>query len=268
MTEHAHVHAAPPIRFEQVGKVFERNGARTVAVDGLSFQVERGEYLCIIGRTGCGKSTTLNLLLGLQRATSGRVGVLGHDPHRDFAALKGRIGCVFQGDRLLPWRSVVDNVRLPLEILGIDEGRLPVSPLDWLRRVGLGDFANAFPNELSGGMRQRAAIARALVSDPEIVLADEAFGHLDEVTGHQLKTDFKALARDGGKTVVHITHSIDEAIALADRIIVMGRHGRIFSSFGTRDGVAGGQGADGFRRRIYAQIERSGDAGLAEAANA
>ncbi len=256
------------IRYERVGKVFAREGVRTTALDGLSFSVNRGEYLCIIGRTGCGKSTTINLLLGLLQASSGTVTVLGQDPHRDFAALKGRLACIFQGDRLLPWRSAIDNVRLPLEILGIDERSLALSPLDWLQRVGLAEFAAAFPHELSGGMRQRVAIARALVSDPEIVLADEAFGHLDEVTGHQLKSDFKRLAGHSGKTVVHITHSIEEAIALADRIIVLGRHGRIFSSFQTSEIAASEGGHDGLRRRIYAQIELSGQWALPEAANA
>lgn len=256
------------IHFEHVGKVFERDGVRTVAIDGLSLSVGRGEYLCVLGRTGCGKSTALNLVLGLQQASSGSVRVLGHDPHRDFAALKGRLACIFQGDRLLPWRSVAGNVRLPLEILGIAERSLALGPLDWLQRMGLGDFADAFPHELSGGMRQRAAMARALVSDPEIVLADEAFGHLDEVTGRQIKTDFRRLMKDSGRTVVHVTHSIEEAIALADRIVVLGRHGRIHASFRTGEGLAGEGGADGFRRRLYAQVEQSGGPPLAAAANA
>lgn len=248
----------PVIRYERVGKVFERDGARTVAIDGLSLTVSRGEYLCLLGRTGCGKSTALNLLLGLQQASSGQVTVLGHDPHRDFAALKGRLGCIFQGDRLLPWRSVIDNVRLPLEILDIDERRLAPGPRQWLERVGLADFADAFPHELSGGMRQRVAMARALVSDPEIVLADEAFGHLDEVTGRQIKTDFRKLVGDAGKTVVHVTHSIEEAIALADRIVVLGRHGRIHAGIRTGEGIAGEEGAEGLRRRLYALVEQSG----------
>jgi NitT/TauT family transport system ATP-binding protein len=260
--QHAEVQPRAVIRFEQVRKVYERHGARTVAVDGLSFSVRDGEYLCIIGRTGCGKSTTLNLLLGLQQASAGRIEVLGCDPWKQFRALKGKLGCIFQGDRLLPWRSILDNVRLPLEILGLDERKLAIGPLEWLQRVGLGDFAGAYPHELSGGMRQRAAMARALVSSPRIILADEAFGHLDEVTGRQLKADLRRLAREGGQTVVHITHSIDEAIEQADRILLFGR-GRLFASFQGR--AEASLDRDGFRRHLYAQIELSGRAAVEEA---
>ncbi len=256
------------IRCEHVRKVYARQGARTVAIEDLSLQVHRGEYLCILGRTGCGKSTTVNLLLGLQQASGGGVSVLGHDPHREFAALRGRIGCIFQGDRLLPWRSILDNVRLPLEILRVDERTLSPTPRQWLQRVGLGDFADAFPHELSGGMRQRAAMARALVSDPQIVLADEAFGHLDEVTGRQIKSDFRQLAKAGGKTVVHITHSIEEAIAQADRIVVLAPRGRVVASIRTSEGIAEADGVDGLRRRLYALIEGAGQAPLADAVHA
>ncbi len=246
------------IRFDAVRKLYERDGKRTLAIDNLSFDIARGEYVCIVGRTGCGKSTTVNLLLGLSAASSGRVSVLGHDPHRDFDALRGRIACIFQGDRLLPWRSALDNVRLPLEVLGIDEAALRISPRQWLARVGLGDFVHALPHELSGGMRQRVAMARALVANPEIVLADESFGHLDEVTAQKLKTDFRQLARDTGKTIVHITHSIDEAIQQADRILVLGAQGRLSASFHPAD-EAGGN-VEQLRERIYRQIESSAGA--------
>lgn len=237
------------ICFDAVTKTFERDGARTVAVQDLSFQISQGEYVCIVGRTGSGKSTTINLLLGLLAPTLGRIEVLGHDPHRDFARLKGRLACIFQGDRLLPWRSALDNVRLPLEILGIREASLRLTAAQWLDKVGLRDFAHALPQDLSGGMRQRVSIARALVSDPQIILADEAFGHLDEVTGNHIKADFKRLARSDGKTVLHITHSIEEAISLADRIVVFGRRGKIASSFST-----GGLGIETLRHRIYEQV--------------
>lgn len=256
------------IRYAGVRKSFGEGAALAPVIDGLDFEVRRGEYLCIIGSTGSGKSTTLNLMLGLLAASAGEVRVLGFDPSREFQALRGRLGCIFQGDRLLPWRSALDNVRLPLEILGIDERTLAVTPLDWLARVGLGESAQAFPHQLSGGMRQRVAMARALVSDPEIVLADEAFGHLDEVTGHRLKTDFKQVAREAGKTVVHVTHSIDEAVQLADRILLLGRHGRVFASFRPDRELAGSEGVESFKRRIYSQIELSSqiEARVAESA--
>lgn len=259
MTSSSPSFSSPALRFEKVRKCYERDGKRTLAIEDLSFEVGHGEYVCIVGRTGCGKSTTVSLLLGLTAANSGKVSVLGHDPHLEFAALRGRIACIFQGDRLLPWRSALDNVRLPLEVLGIDERRLSVGPRDWLARVGLADFLHALPHELSGGMRQRVAMARALVCDPSIVIADEAFGRLDEVTGRQLRGEFRALARDAGKTVLHITHSIDEAIAQADRILVFGQHGRLFSSFRVDEAASGAGGIERFRRYLYDQIELSGE---------
>ena len=214
------------ISFRNVSKAFA--GRRTVvAIDDLSFDVRTGEYLCIVGRTGCGKSTTIGLLLGLEKPSGGNVSVFGCDPFRQFDALRGKIGCVFQSDRLLPWRSAIDNIRVPIEIIGLDERRLQQKPTQWLDRLGLRAFENAYPHELSGGMRQRVALARALVSDPKILLADEAFGHLDEVTGDELRRDFHRLAKESGKTVLHVTHSIDEAITLSDRILVFGRPGHV-----------------------------------------
>ncbi|HEY0199663.1 MAG TPA: ATP-binding cassette domain-containing protein [Rhodanobacter sp.] len=241
------------IRCDNVRKEFVRDGNRTLAVDGLSFTVARGEYVCVVGRTGHGKSTLVNLLLGLLPASAGTVEVLGRDPYRQFDQLKGRLSCIFQGDRLLPWRTVLANVRLPLEILGIRERTLPLHAMDWLKRLGLQEVPGAYPHELSGGMRQRVAMARALVSDPEVVLADEAFAHLDAVTGDRIKSDFRQLMRSSGKTVIHITHSIEEATTLADRIIVLGEHGRIRASF-RADSVHGAHAIDELRHEIYRQV--------------
>jgi NitT/TauT family transport system ATP-binding protein len=243
------------ISFRGVTKRF--TGRRPVtAVADLSFDVALGEYVCIVGRTGCGKSTTVNLLLGVETPTAGGIAVLGLDPARQFNALRGRIGCVFQGDRLLPWRSAIDNVRVPIEIIGIPEPELRESPQHLLERLGLSGFENAFPHELSGGMRQRVGIARALASDPAIILADEAFGHLDEVTGSRLRTEFHQLAKESGKTVVHITHSIDEATTLADRILVFGRPGHVAADLKPRG--LNSEEREALRGQIFRLIEDTG----------
>jgi NitT/TauT family transport system ATP-binding protein len=219
------------IEFLNVSKNFRRNGHSAVAIENLTFDIEQGEYVSVIGRSGCGKSTSINLILGLLKPDNGKVIVRGIEPYTNFDALRGRIGCVFQNDRLLPWRSAVDNVLLPQEILGKRDAATYDAAIKLLARFGLEGFEKANPSELSGGMRQRVAVARAMASDPEILLADEAFGHLDEATADRLRSDFKAVAKQGGKTVLHITHSIDEAVALSDRIIVLGRPGKVIGSF-------------------------------------
>lgn len=248
---------AQAISFQTVSKSFVRGGRRTVAIEDLSFTIEQGRYVCVLGRSGCGKSTMINLLLGLSKPDRGAVRVLGHDPHDSFDRLKGHIGCVFQNDRLLPWRNAMDNVLLPLEILDVKDADHWHRASQWIERFGLAGFEKAHPSELSGGMRQRVALARALASDPDILLADEAFGHLDAATGDKLRRAFKAVARQGGKTVLHVTHSIDEAIELADQIIVLGRPGRILATFDntqSRDGAA----TDALRQDIMRYLRKDG----------
>jgi len=215
------------IVLDRVSRTFKSAGREVTAVDDLSLAIEPGEYVCIVGRSGGGKSTTVNLILGLLAPTTGTVRVFGHDPARDGDVLRGRVACIFQSDRLLPWRTAVDNVRLPLEIVGRDEARLAVSPAEWLSRFKLDGFEEAYPHELSGGMRQRVALARAMACDPDIILADESFASLDAITGEALRQEFRDAAKETGKTVIHITHSIDEAMSLADRILVFGRPGRV-----------------------------------------
>ena len=150
-------------------------------------------------------------------------------PHADFDYFRGRIATVFQQDRLLPWRSALDNAKLPLELIRLPEDEQRERAMTWLTRLGLGNFINAYPHELSGGMRQRVAIARAFVVQPDILLADEAFGHLDEVTAAELRETFLALARECGSTAILITHQLEEAISVGDRVVVLGKSAKLLA---------------------------------------
>ncbi|MGE3149125.1 MAG: ABC transporter ATP-binding protein [Pseudorhodoplanes sp.] len=219
------------IGFENVKKSFAQRQESVTAIEKLSFSIGKGEYVCVLGRSGCGKSTMINLLLGLSSPTAGAVRVSGLDPYNDFDALRGRIGCVFQNDRLLPWRTALENAILPLELKDHAKAQHHDRGERLLARLGLSKFVNAYPHELSGGMRQRVAIARAIASGPEILLADEPFGHLDAATGSELREEFREIWRRDGTTVFHVTHSIDEAIELATRIIVLAPPGQIVAEY-------------------------------------
>lgn len=167
------------------------------------------------------------MILGLERPTSGSLTIDDKEPYTDFGYFRGRLAAVFQTDRLLPWRKTIDNVAYGLEILRVPEPDRRTRAQGWLERVGLGGFENAYPYQLSGGMRQRVGIARAFCVEPEVVLCDEAFGHLDQVTATQLRGDFLELVRETGKTSVFITHDIDEAIELGTRVLVLGKPARL-----------------------------------------
>jgi NitT/TauT family transport system ATP-binding protein len=219
----------PHITFDGVTKVYRSGRGDVTAVQDLSFTVERGERVAIVGETGCGKSTTISLLLGLTAATRGRVEIEGTDVYAHFDRFRGRVAAVFQTDRLLPWKTAIANVRLPMEILGRSEHDVPVAPAQWIARLGLKGFEDAYPHELSGGMRQRVAIARALATEPDLILCDEAFGHLDEVTATRLRREFLALATGSNRTLLFITHSIEEAFVLGTRVLVMRRPGQVAS---------------------------------------
>jgi NitT/TauT family transport system ATP-binding protein len=185
--------------------------------------------VAIVGQTGCGKSTLFDLMIGLERPTAGSIRIGAKTPYGDFDHFRGQIATVFQQDRLLPWRSALDNVKLPLELIRLSDDEQHKRSLFWLERLGLANFARAYPHELSGGMRQRVAIARAFVVQPNILLADEAFGHLDEVTAAELRETFLSLARECGSTAILITHQLEEAIGVGDRIIVLGRAARLLA---------------------------------------
>jgi NitT/TauT family transport system ATP-binding protein len=210
--------------FEKVGHTFP-NGVR--ALDGLSFDIRAGEFVSLLGPSGCGKSTALRILAGLAAPTEGRVVWPGADgkPNKP-----GDTGFVFQEPTLMPWARVGDNVYLPLKLAGI--GRAAAAPriTETLQRVGLADFAGAFPRELSGGMKMRVSIARALVTRPRLLLMDEPFAALDEITRFRLNNDLLQLWAQMRQTVVFVTHSVFESVYLSSRILVMTqRPGRIFA---------------------------------------
>ena len=213
----------PLIDFRDVTKSF----GNSVVIDNLSFHVAKGEIVGLLGRTGAGKSTVMNLLLGAMPATRGSVRVAGHDPYSEFQALRGKLAVSFQTDRLLPWRTAVENVELGLLILGTPKDEARRVALQWLDRVKLDGAADKYPHELSGGMRQRVSLARALAVDPQIVFLDESFSQLDHVTSQVLRRDFGEIARRYGKTCVFVTHRIDDAIELADRVLVLAAPARL-----------------------------------------
>jgi NitT/TauT family transport system ATP-binding protein len=197
-----------------------------VALDGFDLAVRPGEFLTLLGPSGCGKSTALRIVAGLSEPSSGAVewaqSAAGTAPARR------QIGFVFQEPTLMPWATVAANVRLPLRLLGIDAGA-PERIGAALERVGLAAFAQAYPRELSGGMKMRASIARALVTEPKLLLMDEPFAALDEITRFRLNSDLLRLWQSLGKTVVFVTHSVFESVFLSNRIIVMSpRPGRVF----------------------------------------
>ena len=244
------------IECRNVTKVFEAGGDRFEAVSDLSFLIQSGELVSVVGRTGCGKSSTLHMTLGLERPTSGRITIDDKEPYRDFAYFRGRLAAVFQTDRLLPWRRALDNVSYGLEILRMPEAERRTRAQQWLERVGLGGFENAYPHQLSGGMRQRVGIARAFCVEPEVVLCDEAFGHLDQVTATQLRGDFLELVRETHKTSVFITHDIDEAIELGNRVLVLGKPARLLMDLTISDETKRNLGArEATKTRIVAAIE-------------
>ena len=221
--------AAPIISLEGVTKTFANAGGKApyVAIDGLDLRVGQGQMLALLGKTGCGKSTIFNMIAGLTEPTSGTVKVDGKNPFRDFDSFRGKIAIVFQGDRLLPWRTAIGNVELGLEMLDIPAGPRRETALRWLEMLGLRGHEHDYPHALSGGMRQRVSIAPAFATDANILLCDEPFSALDEMTGRALRAEFVKLVRDNGKTAVFITHSISEALEIGDRIVVLKRPANI-----------------------------------------
>jgi NitT/TauT family transport system ATP-binding protein len=215
------------IECEKVSKSFGPKGSpnRTVALDNASIDIERGELLCFIGPSGCGKSTLLNIIAGLAEATSGGVLI---DGEQVTGPLPRKIAFVFQESALFPWRTVVDNVKLGLAFQRVAKGERDDRASEALQAVGLADFANHYPRQLSGGMKQRVQLARALCLGTDILLMDEPFAALDEQTRMVMGEDLSVLLARTGKTIVFVTHSLVEAVFLADRVAVFtARPGRI-----------------------------------------
>ncbi len=205
-------------------KTFEAEGGTQTVFDGLTLDIHRREFICAIGPSGCGKSTLARIVAGLDEASGGKVlldgdDVIGPGPDR---------GMVFQGYTLFPWLTVKANVMFGLEMAGQAAGVAEMESRQWLEMVGLGKFENAYPHELSGGMKQRVAIARALANGPRILIMDEPFGALDAQTRAQMQAYLLQIWRKVDVTVLFITHDLDEACYLADRILVMGTNpGRV-----------------------------------------
>ena len=201
------------------------NGTRALLPVNLT--VQPGEFITLLGPSGCGKSTLLNMVAGLLAPSVGRISVWGESPNRQSQA-KQRLSFVFQEATLMPWARVAANVRLPLDLQNIDRADADQRVNGALRLVGLEKFHDAYPRELSGGMQMRASIARSLVTDPALLLMDEPFGALDEITRNRLDDELLALWRSKGLTVIFVTHSIHEAVYLSSRVVVMAaRPGRV-----------------------------------------
>ena len=219
--------ATPVVRISGVDKQFTAGGrAVTTALSGIELEIRHGEFISLIGPSGCGKSTLLRLIGDLISPTSGTVQVNDKPAH---AARLGReYGMVFQAPVLFEWRTVEDNVKLPLELLGMDRPEREARAREMLDLVELGDFRRHHPYQLSGGMQQRVAIARALALQPSILLMDEPFGALDEMTRERMNTEVLRIWQQTGTTIVFVTHSIPEAVFLSSRVVVMSaRPGRI-----------------------------------------
>lgn len=212
--------AAPAgISLTAIGKTYRGRGKEVEALRDVSLNCDQGSFTALIGPSGCGKSTVLRILLGLEPADSGTVQIDGRTPRE--AAAAGLTGIAFQDSALLPWRSVSGNIALPLEVLGRSVATYKDQIDRLITLVGLKDYEQALPGELSGGMRQRVAIARALVTRPQVLFMDEPFGALDQILRRQMNIELQRIWADTRATTLLVTHGIDEAVFLADRVAVM-----------------------------------------------
>jgi NitT/TauT family transport system ATP-binding protein len=218
--------SGPAVELTGVDKTFALRRGSVVALQDIDLTIDRGEFVALIGPSGCGKSTLLRVIADLLPPTSGQVQVNGKSARQ--ARLDQDYGFAFQQAGLLDWRTVQANIELPLELHGVDRGKRRARALELLDLVGLADFAKQRPPQLSGGMQQRVAIARALAESPALLLMDEPFGALDEMTREHMQNELVRIAAETGAAVVFVTHSIPEAVFLSQRVVVMSpRPGRI-----------------------------------------
>ena len=219
--------ALPKIETRNVCKVYDTVAGPMTAVDNFSLDVADKEFVCIVGPSGCGKSTYLRMLAGLDTHTSGTIQIRrGIDPKKPLNSV------VFQEYAVFPWKTVIENVAFGLQMRGVGKAERYGVAESWLERVGLRKFANYYPYQISGGMKQRVSIIRALANDPEVLLMDEPLGALDAQTRIVLQDELLRIWEETHKTVVYITHSLDEAILLGDRVILMTAHpGRLLATF-------------------------------------
>lgn len=218
---------SPKVELRNISKNFHTNGRTIRALDNISFEVHPGEFVTLIGPSGSGKSTIFNLIVGLLEPDEGEIRFDGEM----IGKRTGRVGYMPQRDLLLPWRSVLDNVILAQELLGVPAEVSHAKAEELLPLFGLADFRAAYPNELSGGMRQRAALLRTMLTERDILLLDEPFGALDALTRRELQDWLLDIWRRFKKTIIFITHDVDEALYLADRVLVLSaRPGKILRS--------------------------------------
>ena len=209
-------------------KIGGRSGTGLQILSGIDLDVAADEFIALVGTSGCGKSTLLNMIAGLTAPSGGEILVHG----KPVTGISKRVGYMFQTDSLLPWRSVIENVEVGLEMAGVGKAERRQAALKQLAEVGLAGFENHWPSELSGGMRQRASLARTWLTNPDILLMDEPFGALDSQTKLIIQEAFVSVWESHKQTVILVTHDLEEAIALADRVIVMSaRPGRIKSEY-------------------------------------
>jgi NitT/TauT family transport system ATP-binding protein len=212
------------MKIRGLNKQFMRNGEVLQALLDINLDIQEGEFLVLVGPSGCGKTTFLRIVQGLLEKTSGLIELYGEPITKPSADR----GFVFQQDNLYPWRTILKNTRLGLELAGIDSATADARAMEMIRLVGLDGFENSYPRELSGGMRQRVNLARALTIDPKVLLMDEPFAALDAITREAMQTELLRIWRESKKTVMFVTHQIDEAVYLANRVVVMApRPGRI-----------------------------------------
>jgi NitT/TauT family transport system ATP-binding protein len=210
---------APALEFKDITVTFRsrESGERYTAVANTTLQVDAGEFVSVVGPTGCGKSTLLNIAAGLLNPSGGEVRVFG-EPLR---GINARAGYMFQSEALMPWRSALDNVMVGLQYHGRKDADARAQALSWLERVGLREFADRYPHQLSGGMRKRTSLAQVLALDPDIILMDEPFSALDIQTRQLMENEVLELWAAKRKAVLFITHDLDEAIAMSDRVVVL-----------------------------------------------